>query len=397
MGGVVPANALTPAAAGHGCPPLRLRRRLWWIGAALAAWLVFRVLLSFPDAAEVLVGAGPLPWLARFLSRLTGTVPVSLVELVVVGVVARQIGGAVAGIRQVRLGLDRWARTLLRGGLRVAQDVAILVVLFYGLWGFQYARPGLAGQLGLDAAGQLEAGELESLSVAAVQATNGAYLTLHGSEDAGAPTATPAVRSLVPALEEGWSRVRAEFELPHRLEQRHGAPKPLLATPVLKRMGVRGIFIPYTGEAVVPRDLPGVQMGTTLAHEMAHQRGITAEADANVLAFLVASRAPDPRLRYAAHRFLEGQLVAALARDCLPCAEEVIRERLPGVRRDLAHAAEYWSAARGPVRDAATRANHAMLRSHGIAEGTASYGGSTWILAALALRDGPEVLFGTGE
>jgi len=375
-------------------PSFHFERRLTWIGLGLGAWVVFRILLHFPHAADALVDIGPTSALGRGLSRITGTVPVSLVELLVLAVVVRQLLGAAGGLRQIREGIDTWSRTVARGGLRLAQDAGILVLLFYLLWGFQYARPGLAHHLDLEVAGELSATDLASLAGQAVRATNRAYLELHGAADAGFPTPTLPPDSLVSAIEAGWASVREELGLPDRLERRYGTPKPLMASPILKRMGLRGVYSPFTGEALVLRDLPGSQMGVTLAHEMAHQRGVTSESDANVLAFLVASRSTHPQVRYAAHRFLEGQLVVALMDQCLPCAETLAQQRLPGVRRDLRHSLDYWAAARGPVREMASRANHAMLRSHGIPEGTASYRGSTWVLAALALRDGPEVLFG---
>ena len=387
MGGVVPPNALTP-------PPLHLRRRLAWLGLGVVTWLAFRILLAFPQMAEVLVGSGPLPILAMGLSRASSPVPISLAELVVLAVVLRQITGAVGGIRQVRRGVDSWRRTLARGGLRLGQDLGVLVFLFYLLWGFQYARPGLDQQLGLESQGRLSVEELEPLARSAVQAANRAYLELHGVPDAGAPTPRVAIDSLLPALEEGWKTVQARFHLDPRLARPHGSPKAWTANSVAKRTATSGMYFPYTGEALVVADLPMVRLGMTLAHEMAHQRGVAVEGDANALGFLVARNAPDPRVRYSAYVFLQGQMISALASVCVPCALELLEERVPGIERDLADLGDFWAASRGAVSRAAGRMNHAMLRSHGITEGTASYGGSRWILAALALRDGPEILFG---
>jgi hypothetical protein len=391
---VVPADALR-AGGDRAPPPLHLRRRLAWIGAGLGAWLAFRILLLIPDAAEVLLGAGPLPLLTRGLSLVSGAVPFSLAEWVVLGFLVRQGVGAVGGFREVRKGVDGWARTLGRGGLRFGQDVGILVLLFYLLWGFHYARPGLEVRLGLAAAGELSVVELQELTAHALEAANRAYLELHGIPDAGHPTPTLPPDSLVPALEAGWEAVAARFDLPSRVERRHGAPKAWLVTPLIRRMGLSGMYFPFTAEALALRDLPGARMPTTLAHEMAHQRGVTSEADANVLAFLVAREAPHPQARYAAHLFLRGQFLTALAGACPECVDPLRDLHLPGLRRDLADLTRYWLRARGPLSDAAGRMNHAMLRSHGIPEGTASYRGSTWILAALALEEGPAAFFGT--
>jgi hypothetical protein len=390
---VVQADALS-VEGDRDSPPLLLRRRLAWIAAGLGAWLAFRILLFFPDAAEVLLGSGPLPLATRGLSLVSGAVPFSLAEWLVLAFLVRQGVGAVGGLREIRRGRDRWTRTLARGGLRVGQDVGILVLLFYLLWGFHYARPGLDSRLGLAASGELSVAELEELAHHAVEAANRAYVELHGTRDAGHPTPILPPDSLVPALEAGWRAVAARFHLPGRLEQRHGAPKTWLATPLLRRMGVSGMYFPFTAEALALGDLPGARMPTTLAHEMAHQRAVTSESDANALAFLVAREAPHPQARYAAHLFVRGQFLTALAGVCPECADPLRDQQLPGVWRDLDDLTRYWLRSRGPISEAAGRVNHAMLRSHGIPEGRASYRGSTWILAALALQEGPAAFFG---
>jgi hypothetical protein len=392
---VVPTDALR-VEGDRTPPPLQLRRRLSWIAAGVGAWLAFRVLLHFPNFAEAVLGAGPIPLLTRGLSLVSGAIPFSLAEWVVLGFLVRQGVGAVGGVREVRRGVDGWARTLARGGLRFGQDVGVLVLLFYLLWGFHYARPGLEVRLGLAAAGELSVVELEELALHSLEAANRSYLDLHGVPDAGHPTPSLPPDSLVPALEAGWEAVAARFDLPSRVVRRHGAPKTWLATPLIRRMGVSGMYFPFTAEALALRDLPGARMPTTLAHEMAHQRGVASESDANALAFLVAREAPHPQARYAAHLFLRGQFLTALAGACPECAEPLRDLHLAGLRRDLADLTRYWLRFRGPLSETAGRMNHAMLRSHGIPEGTASYRGSTWILAALALEEGPAAFFGTG-
>jgi hypothetical protein len=354
----------------------------------VAALGAFHLLSRFPAVAETLVGEGPLPALTRGLSRLSGTIPLSLAEVVILAVVARQGMGLARGVLQLRRGEDTFPRTVARGGLRLAQDVGILVLLFYLLWGFQYARPGVETRLGIPPAGEVSAAELRSLASDAVHAGNRLYRALHGVDDAGEPTPNVPPSAVIPALEEGWERAVARWELDPRLSLRHGTPKPFVATPLVKRFGVAGMYFPYTAEALVLSDLPGALRGKEVAHEMAHQRGVARESDANTLAYLVTREAPDPGVRYAGSLFLQRQLVSALGRIDPDAAWAVSQERLPGVRRDLEAVAAYWADARGPVSDATTRLNHAMLRSHGITEGVENYRGSVWAFVALARREG---------
>ena len=388
LGGVVPPDGVTADR-----PALHLRRRLLGVGLGFAAWVGFRLLSSYPSMAEAVASTGPLPELARILSVATGRVPFALAEALVLLFLLRQGMGLARGVSQLRAGKDRLPRTFARGGLRLAQDIGVLVFLFYVLWGFQYARAGLDGHLGIASTGEVSASEIQPLALRAIERTNELYREIHGSPDAGHPTASPPIEVLVSGLEEGWIGVRAALDLPLRMERTHGGPKSFLATPLMKRLGVGGMYFPFTAEALVLGDLPGALLAKSLAHEMAHQRGIASESDANVLAFLVARESPDPVARYSAYIFLQQQLVRILQSLASEESEWVVGERYPGVRRDLVEAHAYWEPARGAAGAAATRVNDVMLRSHGVADGVGSYRGSVWILVALARDRGESALF----
>lgn len=63
---------------------------------------------------------------------------------------------------------------------------------------------------------------------------------------------------------------------------------------------ISGIYIPYTGEANLNTNYPDYVTAFSAAHEMAHQRGIAHEDEANFMAFLVMYNSDDNYLRYAA-------------------------------------------------------------------------------------------------
>lgn len=370
-----------------------VRPRLVAIALGAGAWLLYLALAAAPGVAEFVAGAGPVPWIRRGLSQVSGLVPFSLIEFVIAAVLLRQVLGIASGVKALRSGEERLPAVLASGGLRFGADLGLLVFFFYFLWGFQYARPGFEAHLGIERAGEAGVDELRRLATLAVRRTNDAYMEIHGLVDVSAPTPAPPIASLVPALEEGWASVVADYGLPERVRGEYGAPKGFLSSALVKRLGVAGMHFPYTGEALVLGDLPGVDIGQSLAHEMAHQRGFASESDANVLSFLVGRASPDPYVRYAAYSFLDRQLVAALQRVSREAAREVTRQRLPGVVRDLSALNDYWRPAVNRVSRVATRVNDRMLRSHGIPEGVASYQGSTWVFIAIARERGEAALF----
>lgn len=74
--------------------------------------------------------------------------------------------------------------------------------------------------------------------------------------------------------------------------------KILGVSPIMTYTHISGIFTYYTGEANVNINYPDYTLPYTMAHEMAHQRGIAPEDEANFVAFLVCLESDDSYIRY---------------------------------------------------------------------------------------------------
>ena len=66
----------------------------------------------------------------------------------------------------------------------------------------------------------------------------------------------------------------------------------------LSRLFTEGVFIPFTGEALVNEAMPAVCLPYVACHEAAHARGIASEADANLLAYFACAESDDPFFRF---------------------------------------------------------------------------------------------------
>ncbi|MEY4097851.1 MAG: hypothetical protein RL170_695 [Bacteroidota bacterium] len=80
-----------------------------------------------------------------------------------------------------------------------------------------------------------------------------------------------------------------------------------LEKPVLKKahfstwgdyLGYLAFYQPITGEAIIRTDVPLLTLPFTSCHELAHQMGYASEAEANFIAFVVASKTSDPVFKY---------------------------------------------------------------------------------------------------
>jgi hypothetical protein len=372
--------------------PLRWRWGAVGLTLGLVGWYGSRWLRTRPDLAEQGLASGLHPVLVRGLSVLSGWIPVSLAEGVVALVAGLLLVGAIRGVGAARRTREPPLRLGLRGLLRVVGDAGVLFFAFQLLWGVQYARPALEPRLGIPAVGEIPDDELIRLAEIFVERTNLLYLQLHGEGDIGAPTPTAPRSEIGAALNEGWAGAVARWDLPVAMASPRGAPKTFLLTRWVRRFGMTGMYMPFTGEALLMADLPGATQLFTAAHESAHQRGVARESDANALGYLVGLETGDVRLRYAAALFLQRQALISLSGRDLDTTMDLVAQRLPGVQRDIEAIAERARSVAGRVRTVTTRANDVMLRSQGIPEGVANYAGSLWIVAALAREYGTEAL-----
>lgn len=77
--------------------------------------------------------------------------------------------------------------------------------------------------------------------------------------------------------------------------------KPSLYGYFMQYLGIQGYYNPFTGEAQVNRFLPSYMLPFVVCHEMAHQSGIGAEDDANLLSYALCVTSGDKDFTYSAY------------------------------------------------------------------------------------------------
>ena len=386
-------NTAVPTAPDASDWPLYTRQRLLVLAVGVAAFLVFQLLSLLPGLVEAVYARSLSPMIVRPLSSVTGLLPFSLVEVVVITyVVWMLVLLGRTGILVVRK-QRRLSNAVLGGSLRMARDAGVMMVLFYFLWGFNYARRPLDERLEWPEWSAPDTDELERLAVTAVEAANRAYFEIHQSEDVGVPTAVPAdIGELDRALEEGWSRAGELLHLPASMGRRYGPTKRLIFSHLVARFGIAGFYFPWTAEANVLGDSPAVSRSQSMAHEKAHQRGIGPESEASFLGFVAGALAPHPHVRYSALVFAQGQLLRVLARADREAAQEVVANRFPGIRRDLDDLSEYWEQFQGVGTTIGRALNDSYLRTNRVRAGVGSYGLSVRLLITFAGQNNGSVL-----
>ena len=136
-----------------------------------------------------------------------------------------------------------------------------------------------------------------------------------------------------------------------------------------------GFYCPWTGESNVNVDSPACLLPSTVAHELAHQRGFASEQECNFLAVLASTTSGNAAYEYAGWLMGYIHLGNALYR-VDPDTYWEIREALPAsVKADLAYNNAYWKQFRDTVvQTVSKKVYDTSLKAYGDERGIQSYG-----------------------
>lgn len=358
--------------------------------ACVLASLALRGLAArFPDVVESLYARRLAPLGARLLSGLTGVVPWSVAETGVAALVLAAAWAVVGRLRgpAARLGRAGLVRLLATGAL-----VGSLLLLTFDLaWGLHYFRRDLADRLAWrEPPMEAKARLLEAVRLAAelVEATNAAYAEATGTADLGRPSEAPPRARVDAALEEGHVRAGTRLGLEPAYRWRRGPAKPLALSFGLSRLGLAGVYVPWTAEATYNRDVPAALLPHVVAHEKAHQRGAAREDEAQFLGFLACVEAADPYVRYSGYLHAQRELLFQVREVDAEATRSLVSRRHRGVQRDVTAAIAFWQRHEGVASRAADAVNDRYLRAQGVPDGIRSYRRGARLVALFARANG---------
>ena len=96
------------------------------------------------------------------------------------------------------------------------------------------------------------------------------------------------------------------------IQKLHSKVKPVMLSGLMSYTHITGVYTFFTGEANINVAFPDYTIPFTAAHELAHQRGIAKEDEANFVAFLVCTESDDPYIRYSGYLYVYSYVASAL-------------------------------------------------------------------------------------
>ena len=153
------------------------------------------------------------------------------------------------------------------------------------------------------------------------------------------------------------------------------APKQLtLLSRAFSNMGVSGIYSPFTVEANINGEMPGMEKPFTSCHELSHLRGYMNEGEANYIGWLACIGSDDPSFNRSGWLIAWMHAGGALRR-IDPERYERLCEQLPSYAvSETEENSLFWSSHETKASEVQDRVNDAYLKANDQKDGIQSYG-----------------------
>jgi Zn-dependent peptidase ImmA (M78 family) len=320
---------------------------------ALVVFGLTQVLIRYPFIAEQYYSQQIYPVLASVLSSFSRWFPFSLADLFyLLLILAAVIVVFLLIIKKISFSF---------AGLFVLNALAVVYISFYLLWGFNYFRSDINTRLEINTQ-YADTEEFITVLRQIVEATNASWHSYGDfSESKTDSLVENSFRRLAPAL-----------KLKYPMGSRRS--KTITFSGFFAQAGISGYYGPFFNEIHINRYLLPAEYAFVLAHEKAHQFGITGEAEANFIAWMVCTHSESGQLQYAANLVALRYFLNHAARyEQLP---EIIKTIDDRVIEDIREIHRHWMNLRNEkVERVASKVNDAYLKTNQVEQGIRDYTG----------------------
>jgi energy-coupling factor transporter transmembrane protein EcfT len=245
--------------------------------------------------------------------------------------------------------------------LTIIQTLALIYILFYWFWGFNYFRSRINDRLQISKSKPDTVQFVEVLENLISQ-TNDSYCNFENIR-----------HSTVDSLVEDSYKKNASFLKIH-YPQGIRRPKPITLSNFFAKASIAGYYGPFFSEVQVNDSLLNIEYPQVLAHEMAHQFGITSEAEANFYSWLVCTQSDSKQLQYSANISMLNYFLSQGKQ--LHNFADLVHQISKPVIDDIRQVQQHWEKMRSEKIDqVAGKVNDAYLKTNKIEKGIEDYFG----------------------
>lgn len=222
-------------------------------------------------------------------ATVTNVIPLSLVEMLIITM-------PITLILIIKFSINKYSKTWRDAGIFCVIMLSILSMifsLFVCSFGIGYYTSTLDKKLSLDKK-TVSAKELALTAEWLIENVNSEIENV-SFEEKSSSIMPYSIREMNEKLLSAYERVSANH---HFIPTLTSYIKPVMLSEPMTYTHISGVYTFFTGEANLNINAPDYCLPYTTAHELAHQRGISREDEANFIAFLVCTESDDPYIRY---------------------------------------------------------------------------------------------------
>ena len=224
-----------------------------------------------------------------------------------------------------------------KGVLEGIKFLLLLVALFYWLWGFNYYRTPLADVDKLNI--EFKVAD-DSLRLAITMKTLEACVELSDSFNEGEEVKYEG------SLLNSCLQIAENYPFLYKSKVQ---PVPIYPESIFLRIGILGMYFPYTGQAQYEVELGPIDRPFTIAHEWCHSAGIAPEHEADFIAYLICMSNENESVRYSAQMHLLYELLFHYKIVDREKFEEMISLFTPVMKKHINERKESFEKYSGPI------------------------------------------------
>ncbi|MBZ9633969.1 DUF3810 domain-containing protein [Clostridium sp. FP1] len=331
----------------------------------------------FPNYIENLYSSFFYKIIANILSWITGFLPFSLAEIIIVSFSTFILWYVSKTIFNLFKGKNKRLEISKNFILNILAITGLIYFSFQLLWGFNYQR------LTLDKVFQLNvrtssSKELADLCELLINNSN-TIRTKIKENQYGIMELPYNKKYILKTAQLGYDNASIKYP---KLKGNYGTPKGILLSIPMCYTGITGFYFPFTNEANINMAEPDSFLPFTTAHEMAHQRGFAKEDEANYIAYIACIKHPDINFQYSGALSALSYSFNALRKSDTQKYNELISTCSMAVHNDLKYNQDFWNQYSGPIEKINDKINDTYLKSQNQESGTKSYGAMVDLLLA---------------
>ncbi|WP_127837189.1 DUF3810 domain-containing protein [Clostridium prolinivorans] len=336
---------------------------------ASITFLINIILKKFPYIIEKYYSLFINKITIQVISSITGLVPFSIAEFLII------ILAVILIILFVLVLFSFKTNRFLQNFINLCTYISVLYILFMFLWGFNYNRLSFDKIAGLDIK-KSSTKDLYDLCENLINRAN--ILSKEVNRDSKGIVNINYKDAFIRA-QKGYEKAG---EIYPELSYKYGIPKKILFSKLMSYTGITGIYIPYTCEANVNVNITEFTIPSTVAHEMAHQRGFAREDEANYIAYLTCTMHPDKDFQYSGIMLALVYSMNELYKNDIEGFNVLKAKYSDLVKKDLIYDKKFWEKYEGKAQKISNNINNTYLKSNGQKDGVQSYGRMVDLLIA---------------